>query len=299
MEQRRARPALRRGQAAVTIAVPPSPVTGPVGRMSESSLDATRDAGGVLRWFRYLYRVPLLLLHLSLCLPVTMLCVVAPPLARIRIGRDDTLEHVMIRWWQGNLMRIFGFRLRRFGKPLPGPTLFVANHVSWVDIPMLHSQRVMGFVAKREIAGWPLVGWLAAKGQTIFHQRGNTESMGGVLQEMLQRLRGGRPVGVFPEGRTRGGTEVGPFHARIFQAAVEAGVPVQPVALRYGVRGDAQAVVAFGERESFFANIVRLLGEPPRLAEVHFLEPIGAFDIEGRRRLADTSRQRIIAAMES
>ncbi|AOY60869.1 acetyltransferase [Xanthomonas citri pv. glycines] len=267
--------------------------------MSESSLDATRDADGALRWFRYLYRVPLLLLHLCLGLPVTMLCVVVPALARIRIGHDDTLEERMIRWWQGTLMRVFGFRLRRFGTPLPGATLFVANHVSWVDISILHSQRVMGFVAKREIAGWPLVGWLATKGQTIFHQRGNTESLGGVLQEMLLRLQSGKPVGVFPEGRTRGGTEVGPFHARIFQAAVEAGVPVQPVALRYGLRGNAQAVVAFGERESFFANIVRLLGEPSRLAEVHFLEPIRALDIEGRRRMAETSRQRIVAAMES
>ncbi|WP_326520768.1 lysophospholipid acyltransferase family protein [Xanthomonas arboricola] len=299
MEQRHPRRALRAGHAAVTIVALPSPGAGPVPSMSESSLDATRDAGSVLRWFRYLYRVPLLLVHLSICLPITMLCVVAPPLARIRTGRDDTLDELMIRWWQGNLMRIFGFRLRRFGTPLPGATLFVANHVSWVDISMLHSQRVMGFVAKREIAGWPLVGWLATKGQTIFHQRGNTESLGGVLQEMLLRLRSGKPVGVFPEGRTRGGTEVGPFHARIFQAAVEAGVPVQPVALRYGERGNAQAVVAFGERESFFANIVRLLGEPSRLAEVHFLEPIRALDIEGRRRLADTSRQRIIAAMES
>ncbi|WP_172453405.1 lysophospholipid acyltransferase family protein [Xanthomonas arboricola] len=299
MEQRHPLRALRAGHAAVTIVALPSPGTGPVPSMSESSLDATRDAGSVLRWFRYLYRVPLLLMHLSICLPITMLCVVAPPLARIRTGRDDTLDERMIRWWQGNLMRIFGFRLRRFGTPLPGATLFVANHVSWVDISMLHSQRVMGFVAKREIAGWPLVGWLATKGQTIFHQRGNTESLGGVLQEMLLRLRSGKPVGVFPEGRTRGGSEVGPFHARIFQAAVEAGVPVQPVALRYGQRGNAQAVVAFGERESFFANIVRLLGEPSRLAEVHFLEPIRALDIEGRRRLADTSRQRIIAAMES
>ncbi|MCC8668638.1 1-acyl-sn-glycerol-3-phosphate acyltransferase [Xanthomonas arboricola] len=299
MEQRHPRRALRAGHAAVTIVALPSPGTGPVPSMSESSLDATRDAGSVLRWFRYLYRVPLLLMHLSICLPITMLCVVVLPLARIRTGRDDTLDELMIRWWQGNLMRIFGFRLRRFGTPLPGATLFVANHVSWVDISMLHSQRVMGFVAKREIAGWPLVGWLATKGQTIFHQRGNTESLGGVLQEMLLRLQSGKPVGVFPEGRTRGGTEVGPFHARIFQAAVEAGVPVQPVALRYGERGNAQAVVAFGERESFFANIVRLLGEPSRLAEVHFLEPIRALDIEGRRRLADTSRQRIIAAMES
>ncbi len=266
--------------------------------MSESSLPATRDAGGTLRWFRYLYRVPLLVLHVLIGLPVTMACIVVPPLAHLSVA-GDTLEHRMIRWWQGTLMRIFGFHLRRFGTPLPGAVLFVANHVCWVDICIMHSQRVMGFVAKREIAGWPLVGWLAAKGQTIFHQRGSTESLGDVLAQMLVRLRDGKSVGVFPEGRTRGGDEVGPFHARIFQAAVEAEVPVQPVALRYGERGDAQTVVAFGARESFFANFLRLLGEPARLAEVHFLEPIAAHDVEGRRRIAETSRTRIIAAMES
>src|SRR3546814_6893516 len=87
---------------------------------------------------------------------------------------------------------------------------------------------MMGFVAKREIAGWPLVGWLASRGETIFHQRGSTESLGGVLQVMLARLRSGHSVGVFPEGRTGHGDEVGPFHARIFLAAVEAGAPVPP-----------------------------------------------------------------------
>jgi 1-acyl-sn-glycerol-3-phosphate acyltransferase len=117
------------------------------------------------------------------------------------------------------------------------------------------------------------------------------------MEEMRLRLVQGKAVGVFPEGRTRGGQEVGPFHARIFQAAVEAGVPVQPVALRYGERGDAQTVVAFGPGESFFANFVRLLGEPPRRAEVHFLEPIASADLEGRRRIAETSRARIVAAM--
>jgi len=267
--------------------------------MSESSLPATREAGGTLRWFRYLYRVPLLVLHVLIGLPLTMACIVITPLARIRLRADDTLEQLMIRWWQGNLMRIFGFRLRRIGTPLSGATLFVANHVCWIDISILHSQRVMGFVAKREIAGWPLVGWLAARGQTIFHQRGSTESLGGVLQEMLARLQSGKSVGVFPEGRTRGGEEVGPFHARIFQAAVEAHVPVQPVALRYGAHGNAQTIVAFGPRESFFANFLRLLGEPSRVAEVHFLQPIAATDVEGRRRIAETSRSRIIAAMES
>ncbi|MEH6418396.1 lysophospholipid acyltransferase family protein [Pseudomonas sp. CGJS7] len=249
------------------------------------------------RALRYLIRVPLLAWHVLIHLPLVLLLITLPT-ARIALG-EETLEERLIRAWAGGLMRIFGFSLRRVGTPLRGATLFVANHVSWVDIEILHSQRMMGFVAKREIAGWPVVGWLAARGQTIFHSRGSTESLGGVLHEMLSRLRSGRSVGVFPEGGTRGGREIGPFHARIFLAAVEAGVPVQPVALRYGERGEAQTVVAFQGRESFFANFVRLLGEPGRVAEVHFLTPIGPGEADGRRRIAELARQRIVEAMAS
>ena len=180
-----------------------------------------------------------------------------------------------------------------------GGRLFVANHVSWIDIVALHSQQMMGLVAKREIRSWPVVGWLASRAETIFHARGSTESMGGVLQEMLSRLRAGRSVGVFPEGGTRGGGEVGPFHARIFLAAVEAGAVIQPVALRYGEHGNAQRVVAFAHRERFVGNFLRLLGEPARLAEIHFLEPILPAQVEGRRRIAETARNRIVEAMES
>jgi|SRR5690606_10440961 len=256
-----------------------------------------RSGGGFARTCRYLYRVPLLLLHVLVSLPLTMLCLL-PGLARLPRG-DETLADRAVRAWSAGLMWIFGFRLRRVGTPLPGPVLFVANHVSWIDIEALHSQRMMGFVAKSEIAGWPLVGWLAARGQTIFHQRGSTDSLNGVLEVMVQRLRTGLSVGVFPEGRTRSGEQVGPFHARIFTAAVQAQVPVQPVALRYGAGGQAQTTVAFGPREHFGGNFLRLLGGPVRLAEVHFLAPIPPGDVEGRRRIAELSRERIVAAMAS
>ena len=252
--------------------------------------------GGVWRAFRYLYRVPMLLVHILLLLPLVLLSMV-PLWAGIAVG-GERLEHWAIRKWSAGLMRIFGFRLRCSGTPLKGAVMFVSNHVSWVDIEMVHSQRMVGFVAKQEIRSWPVVGWLAERGETIFHQRGSTESLGGVMHAMLQRLREGRPVAVFPEGRTRDGGEVGPFHARIFQPAVEAAVPVQPVALRYGARGSAQHVVAFGPEESFFANFMRLLGEPPRRADVCFLEPIAATE-EGRRRIAELARERIVAAMRA
>jgi 1-acyl-sn-glycerol-3-phosphate acyltransferase len=249
----------------------------------------------LVRSLRYLYRVPLLLWHLLVDLPLVLL-LMSPLTGRLQVG-GRRLEHRLSEAWSAGLLRIFGFRLRSFGMPLPGATVFVANHVSWVDIVMLHSQRAMGLVAKHEIARWPLVGWMAQRGGTIFHRRGSTESLGGVLHEMRARLHAGHSVGVFPEGRTRDGQEVGPFHARIFLAAVEAGVPVQPVALRYGERGDAQTMVAFQPGEHFFGNFLRLLGEPARPAEVHFLEPIAANEAEGRRRIAELARERIVAAM--
>jgi 1-acyl-sn-glycerol-3-phosphate acyltransferase len=250
---------------------------------------------GPMRLLRYLYRVPMLAWHILVDLPVVLLLML-PPWGRADVG-GERLEHRMARLWQGGLMRIFGFRMRRSGTPLQGGVVFVANHVSWIDIVALHSQRMMGFVAKREIRNWPLVGWMAARGETIFHQRGSSESLGGVLQEMRMRLEHGRSVGVFPEGGTRDGRELGPFHARIFLAAVEAGAQVQPVALRYGEGASAQTVVAFGPRESFAANLVRLLGEPARLGEVCFLEPIAASDAGGRRRIAELARERIASAM--
>lgn len=247
------------------------------------------------RALRYVLRVPLLLWHILIDLPLVLL-LITPLTAGIRIG-DERFDHRLIRWWSAGIMRVFGFRMRRVGTPQPGACVFVANHVSWIDIVALHSQRMMGFVAKREIAGWPLIGWMATRGETIFHQRGNQESLGGVLHEMLARLRAGRSVGVFPEGRTRDGREIGPFHARIFLAAVEAGAPVQPVALRYGEHASAQHIVAFGPDETFFANFIRLLGEPARVADVLFLEPVAPGDADGRRRIAELARERIVAAM--
>lgn len=256
---------------------------------------AATPGAAVLRLPRYLIRLPMLLWHAVVHLPLLLL-LLALPTGGWRWG-DEPFRHRAIRAWQAGLMWIFGFRVRGVGTPLPGATMFVANHVGWVDISMLHTQRMMGFVAKEEIARWPLIGALAVHAQTIYHRRGSTESLGGVMREMVRQLSRGDSVGVFPEGGTRGGDGIGPFHARIFTAAVEAGVPVQPVALIYGAGGAAQRMVAFGRGESFFANFVRLLGEPTRSATVHFLEPIAPGSEEGRRRIAELARQRIIEAM--
>ncbi len=261
--------------------------------MNTSDSDTSSRSGRLgdpWRPLRYAVRIPLVSLHLLISLPFTVLIVLS-------IGRHlqiagERLDHRLIRWWSGTLIRLFGMRIQRRGEPLPGAVMFVANHLSWLDIELMHSQRMMHFVAKAEIGGWPLVGWLARQGGTIYHRRGSTESLSGVREQMLDTLRRGIPVAVFPEGGTTRGDGVRVFHGRLFQAAIECEVPVQPVALRYLQDGRSNAAIPFAEGESFFGNFVRVLGEPTTIAEVSFLEPLRELD-SGRRRLAEQSRQRI------
>jgi 1-acyl-sn-glycerol-3-phosphate acyltransferase len=253
-----------------------------------------RDA---LRLLRYLWRVPLLLLHIVLGV---LLCagVLSWSRQRVMVGGREPFALRMIRWWSATLMRIFGLRPVRVGRPLPDPVLFVANHTSWIDIELLHSQRVACFVAKAEIAQWPLVGWLAASGGTIFHRRGSNHSLAAVMQTMVERLRGGRSVAVFPEGGTGYNGVLRVFHARIFQAALDASVPVQPVALCFARDGRRVIDAGFREGENFLQNLLRLLGGPPMDAEVHFLEPVPLMP-EARRQMAELARERIGAALEA
>jgi 1-acyl-sn-glycerol-3-phosphate acyltransferase len=248
------------------------------------------------RTVRYLWRVPLLLLHILLGI---LLCagILSWNRHRIMVEGREPFAHRMIRWWSTVLMRIFGLRSVRIGRPLPDPVLFVANHTSWIDIELLHSQRAACFVAKAEIARWPLVGWMAATGGTIFHRRGSNHSLAAVMQAMVERLRGGRSVAVFPEGGTGHNGVLKVFHARIFQAALDAQVPVQPVALRFARDGKRVVDAGFREGENFMGNLLRMLGEAPLDAEVHFLAPVPAMP-DARRRMAELSRERIGAALE-
>jgi 1-acyl-sn-glycerol-3-phosphate acyltransferase len=241
---------------------------------------------------RYLYRIPLLFVHFVLGL---LMCVLIVGPRREAVARDgrEPLAHRLTRWWSKGLMRIFGFRTRQVGQPLPDAAMFVCNHVTWLDIELVHSQRAACFVAKAEIARWPVVGWLAACGGTIFHKRGSNHSLSAVMQVMVERMREGRSVAVFPEGGTSHNGELRVFHARIFQAALDAEVPVQPVALRYLRNGKPAPDMLFTRGESFLHNVGRVLATRSLTAEVHFLQPV-VFEAQGgRRRMAETARAEI------
>ncbi|HET7930200.1 MAG TPA: lysophospholipid acyltransferase family protein [Rhodanobacteraceae bacterium] len=235
---------------------------------------------------RCIWRIPLMaLLVVAGCLAAVPLLPYGP--------RPGTAGAALLRNWSRVFLRVFGVRVVKVGEPLHDPVMFVANHGSWMDITVLHSQRPADFVAKAEIGHWPLVGWMARRGGTIFHQRGNTNSMAAVMAVMSERLRAGRSIAAFPEGGTAPAGTLKVFHARILQAALDAAAPVQPVALRYLRNGVPAPDMLFTKGENFLHNVLRVLATRSLTAEVHFLAPV-VFDPDGgRRRMAETARAEI------
>jgi len=192
---------------------------------------------------------------------------------------------------------LFGVRVEVSGTPAEGPVFFAANHISWLDIPVLHSACAMGFVGKAEIATWPIFNFIARAGGTIFHQRGSHDSAAGVTSLMAKRLQQGRAVTIFPEGGIKPGAEVRVFHARMFRPAVDVGCLVQPVMVRYMHGGNRDDDFAFREGESMMKNILRVLARRGVVADLHFLP---AFSAEGkpRRELAEASRAAVTGVYE-
>ena len=264
--------------------------------MSSNSLKHERAKGVAwVRPLRYFWRLPLLLLHVFLGLSATVLTIVFVG-DRIRIG-EESLHHTMIRWWSGLLCRVFGVRIEHSGQPAPGPVLMVANHLSWLDIEVIQAERAASFVGKAEIRSWPFIGWLASLGGTVFLQRGSGNSSGNAVEVMRDSLLAGRTMAIFPEGRTGRGDRVLPFHGRLLQAAIEANCPVQPVAIRYAREGQKTVSPAFAEGETFVANVWRVLGDPPSVAEVHYLPPITP-DRQGRREMINKARDAIVKVVD-
>lgn len=232
-----------------------------------------------------------------------MLLLLIPSLMRINHHRrrgdaagSQKADEVSIRLGR-RLAWLFGIKVHVSGKPAEGAVLIAANHISWLDIPVLHSACAMGFVAKAEIERWPLFGYIARSGSTIFHRRGSHDSAADVSSLMAERLRQGRAVAIFPEGGIKPGSSIRVFHARMFRPAVEVGCPVQPVMIRYMRDGHRDDAVCFREGESMMWNLARMLAKPAASADLDFLPSIDATD-QPRRFLAESAREAVVASYE-
>ncbi len=135
------------------------------------------------------------------------------------------------------VLKILGVRVRTQGDlPLAG-TLVVSNHISWLDIVVLGAQRPTHFIAKSEIAGWPLFGQLAKLNRTVFIERERRAHVGKHRDAIMHRLAEGDCMTLFPEGTSGDGLRILPFKSALFSAVMprEGGMkfPVQPVSMVY------------------------------------------------------------------
>ncbi len=245
---------------------------------------------------RFTFRTVLLLFYLLLFIFPTMWLINYYKDRGTEKGKLQA-DKVAIRL-ANNLVWMFGVSIRVSGTPADGPVLIVANHISWLDIIVLHSVRAMSFVGKAEIDQWPVFSYAAHTGNTIFHQRGSQDSASDVATVMTQRLQQGQRVVIFPEGGILPGNSVRRFHARMFRAAVDAQCPVQPVMVRYTHNGRRDDDISFREGENMLVNIGRLLARPGAEAEIHFLPLIDAVG-KPRRELADAARAAVIGRYDS
>jgi lyso-ornithine lipid O-acyltransferase len=188
-------------------------------------------------------------------------------------GLRDRPRERLAQAWSWKLLEILGVRLRMEGTPLRGAHLTVANHVSWLDIPLLSALEPTRFVSKSEVRRWPLAGTLAEAAGTFYLRRGRGGTAP-LLQRLVPHLRRGGSAVLFPEGTTTDGTEVRQFHPRLFQAALDAGCPVQPVTIQYGLSAGGARIAPFVGEDSLIAHLLRLLRSPGVEARVCYGPPL-------------------------
>lgn len=216
-----------------------------------------------------------------------------------RLGRRDLqpLRQRLSQRFMGWLGAALPFRLEFHGEVPTQPMLWVANHVSWTDIPLLGQLAPLSFLSKAEVRGWPLAGWLARQAGTLFIRRGAGD---GLLlnRQIAERLAAGCALLVFPEGTSTDGREVRPFHGRLLGGAIEAGVPLQPVAVRYLRDGEADPLAPFIGDDELPTHLLRLLAADRAVVRIQLLTPIVAQGGE-RSALARQARAAIEDALQA
>jgi 1-acyl-sn-glycerol-3-phosphate acyltransferase len=189
-------------------------------------------------------------------------------------------------------------RVRVHGRP-PGDAacLLVANHVSWLDVQVLSAMIPARFVAKLETRGWPVIGAIAAAFGTFFIRRGSCRDAARVKDAVAHALSTGETVVVFPEGTTTDGTRLLRFRPAFFQAAIDAGVSVHPIALRYRrPDGSPSQATSFVGDMTFLQSLTNVAREPALVAEVSIGPAIPSPE-RGRRALAAIAQRSIAGAL--
>lgn len=193
--------------------------------------------------------------------------------------------------------RAVGARVRIDGHPFHGDSFIIANHVSWVDILAMGGATGAAFVAHDGIAGWPVVGWLAAQNNTLFVARNRRGALGGQIEALRTALAGHQPVALFPEGTTSNGEGLLPFKPSLLAVLLPPprAVMIQTVHIDYGA---ATTEIAWHSDEPAGHNVRRLLERPGRLdVTLRFQEPFDPALYPDRKQLAAVTQEKIAASI--
>jgi len=208
-----------------------------------------------------------IILHILLVVPLCLL---------IFISTKNQQERI-IRFWCKRLLSIFEISVEVIGLEInlvnQKKYLMVANHISWMDIIVIQSIKPCIFVAKSDVASWPLFGWVAQMTGTIFIKRDKISDIKKALKKMKRRLIK-RSVCIFPEGTSTNGRYLLPFKSNLFQSSIDTQKSILPLCLRYEQKNIYTDKTAFVDDMSLLDSIIKIKQEKDIRVVVEILQPI-------------------------
>lgn len=183
-------------------------------------------------------------------------------------SKRDALKLLWLRWFSKTL----NLKITLTGTPSISGCLMVSNHISWLDIIVLGCFSPAHFVAKSDITSWPVIGYLAKQGGTVFVKRGDKQQAKAITEALIWLLKQNRTIVAFPEGTTTKGDTVLPFHTSLFQSAILTKKPVQAITIQY--KGAAKELAPFIGDDSFLPHLFTILSLKEVEVKIDFLPVI-------------------------
>lgn len=206
----------------------------------------------------------------------------------------------ILRKWSMQILHILNIRIEIEGECAATENagcLMIANHSSWLDIFVLNAIHPVRFIAKAEVRDWPLIGWLCQRSGTIFIKRTLRKDAAAINRQISTLLGQGICIGLFPEGTTTDGKQVGHFHSALIQPAIDAGAQICPIALRYcNEAKEPSLAAAFTGDMTLAASIWRILRCSRLCVSVAFTPSLSPL-ADNRRVLALTAQHAIAESL--
>ena len=208
-----------------------------------------------------------ILLHILFVIPLCLLILIS----------TKRQQEKIIQFWCKRLLSIFEIKVEVKGISSylsnQKQYLMVANHISWMDIIVIQSIKPCIFVAKSDVASWPLFGWVAQMTGTIFIKRDKVSDIKKALKKMKRRLIK-RSVCIFPEGTSTSGRYLLPFKSNLFQSSIDTNKSILPLCLRYEQNNSYSDKAAFVDDMSLVDSINKIKQEKDMRVIVEVLQPI-------------------------